>query len=115
MTYTGKLINENAQVSIEDGPILAVRGPNPIATAAGQFARWGQTQPVTVTGDPGTVDNISVVFVTNIQWAAQTAAAAMADDTTDGSVEALSDPIAPPAQTAPPTKSTAKKAQRKRQ
>jgi len=71
MTYTGRLINEDAQVSIEGGPILAVpNAPNPIATAAGQYAVWGQTQRVTVTGVPGTVDNIPVLYVTSIQWAA---------------------------------------------
>lgn len=76
MTYTGRLINEDAQVSIEGGPILAVRNSaSPIATAAGLYAVWGQTQRVTVTGDPDTVDNIPVLFVTNIQWAAQAPAA----------------------------------------
>jgi len=76
VTYTGRLINEGGQVSIEGGPTLAVRNsPNPIATAAGQYACWGQTQRVTVTGDPDFVDNIPVLFVTSIQWAAQAPAA----------------------------------------
>jgi hypothetical protein len=71
LTYTGRLINEDAQVSIEGGPILAVRNaPNPIATAAGQYAVWGQTQRVTVTGVPDLIDNIPVLYVTSIQWAA---------------------------------------------
>jgi hypothetical protein len=113
MTYTGRLINEDAQVSIENGPILAVRGPNPVATAAGQYARFGQTQPVIVTGDPDTLDNLSVLYVTNIQWAAQALAAAGDDASSDGGVESLSDAAAPGVQKAPPPKPAAKKAQRK--
>jgi hypothetical protein len=112
MTYTGRLINEDAQVSMEDGPILAVRGPNPIATAAGKFAKWGQTQPVTVTGDPGTVDNIAVVFVTSIQWATH-ASAAPADDLSQGGVASLDDAVAPPVTTAPQTITTKKSATKK--
>jgi hypothetical protein len=97
LTYTGRLINEDAQVSIENGPILAVRNnPNPIATAAGQYAIWGQTQRVTVTGEPGTVDNIVVLFVTHIQWAAQAPAAATADDFSQGGVASLDDALSPP-------------------
>ena len=95
MTYTGRLINEDAQVSIEGGPILAVRGsPNPIASAAGQYAAWGQTQPVTVTGVPDTVDNIPVLFVTSIQWAAQAPVAAAADNFSQGGVASIDESIA---------------------
>jgi hypothetical protein len=93
VTYTGRLINEDAQVSIEGGPILAVRGsPNPIASAAGQYAAWGQTQPVTVTGSPDTVDNIPVLFVASIQWAAQAPIAAAADNVSQGGVASIDEP-----------------------
>jgi len=114
--YTGRLINEDAQVSIENGPILAVRGPNPCATAAGQYASWGQTQPVTVTGEPGTVDNIDVLFVTSIHWAAQAPALGAGDSFSGGSATNVAEPVAP----APvnsgvpkPQKSTQKKSPRK--
>jgi hypothetical protein len=121
VTYTGRLINEDAQVSIEGGPILAVRGsPNPIATAAGQYAVWGQTQPVTVTGVPDTVDNIPVLFVTSIQWAAQAPAAAAVDDFSQGGVTSLDDAVASVAakpvtvNPVPPKIQTARKSARKR-
>jgi len=107
VTYTGRLINEDAQVSIEGGPILAVRNsPNPIAAAAGQYAVWGQTQRVTVTGVPDSVDNIPVLFVTSIQWAAQ----ATADDISQGGAASLDEAIAP----APGTTDIPEKAARKR-
>lgn len=116
MTYTGRLINEDAQVSIEGGPILAVRNrPNPIATAAGQYAVWGQTQRVTVTGVPGTVDNIPVLYVTSIQWAAQAPAAAADDDFSQGGVTSLDEPITPaPVKIKTPKRSASKKPARKR-
>ena len=80
---------------MEGGPILAVRGsPNPIASAAGQYAAWGQTQPVTVTGVPDTVDNIPVLYVTSIQWAAQAPVAAAADNFSQGGVAGIDEPIA---------------------
>lgn len=114
MTYTGRLINEDAQVSIEGGPILAVRGsPNPIASAAGQYAAWGQTQPVTVTGSPGTVDNIPVLFVTSIQWASQAPIAAAADNVSQGGVASIDQATATaPAKAA--KRSAPRKAPRKR-
>jgi hypothetical protein len=59
---------------MDDGTVLAVQGPNPLATAAGQFAGWGESDPVTVTGTTGMVDNTPVLYVTSIGWAEQTAA-----------------------------------------
>jgi hypothetical protein len=108
------LINEDAQVSIEGGPLLAVRdSPNPIASAAGQYAVWGQTQRVTVTGEPGTVDHIAVLFVTNIQWAAQAPSAAAADNFSPGGVMRVDDAITPASDPAA-AKTTSQKAPRKR-
>ena len=58
---------------MEDGTVLAVQGSStPCASAVGRYAKWGQTQPVTVTGTTGTVDNSPVLFVTSIRWAADT-------------------------------------------
>jgi hypothetical protein len=95
-TYTGRLNNDGAQVSIEGGPILAIRGANPCATAAGQYARFGETQPVTVTGTPGKVDNIRVLFVTSIHWAAP-APVITADDISQGGAQSIdSEPIVKP-------------------
>jgi hypothetical protein len=85
-TFTGRLNNDGPQVSIEDGPILAIRGPDPIATAARTFAPFGQSQPVTVVGTRGIVDNIRVLFVlpSDIHWAR--AAGVTADEVSVGGV-----------------------------
>ncbi len=78
-THTGKLIFGDGEVVMDDGTVLAVAGSaTPCATAAGEFAPWGDTQPVTVTGETGMVDNSPVLFVDSIQWAAQAAAPLMA-------------------------------------
>jgi hypothetical protein len=99
-TYTGRLNNDGAQVSVEKGPILAIRGENPCATAAGQYARFGETQPVTVTGTPGKVDNIRVLFVTSIHWAAPARVIAAADTSEGGAQSLDSSPVAKPKKTA---------------
>lgn len=70
-THTGKLNFGDGQVTMDDGTVLAVAGSlTPCATALAQFAKWGETQPVTVTGLPGIVNNAPVLFVSSIQWAA---------------------------------------------
>jgi hypothetical protein len=113
-TYTGRLINEEAQVSIENGPILAVRGPNPCATAAGKYASWGQTQPVTVTGDAGTVDNIDVLFVTSIHWAAQAPAVGFGESISEGGAASIDELISPAPVKKIVQKSAPQKSRRKR-
>jgi len=70
-THTGTLNFGDGQVAMDDGTVLAVAGsPTPCATAVAQYAKYGETQPVTVTSATGEVDNQSVLFVTSIQWAA---------------------------------------------
>lgn len=103
-THTGRLIFGDGEVNMEDGTVLAVQGsPTPCATAAGRYAKFGQTQPVTVTGNTGIVDNAPVLFVTNIQWAAAASAsgvAATGNFSGGGGVQSVPDAeIAPPAQT----------------
>jgi hypothetical protein len=117
-THSGRLVFSEGQVDIDDGTVLAVPGPNPLAAAAGRFAKWGQTQPVTVTGNTGTVDNSPVLYVTNIDWAAQASAVATVNDFSIGAISSVDEntTTAPqPAATAPaPQKIAAnKKAARK--
>lgn len=102
---------------MDDGTVLAVAGsPTPCATALAQYAKWGQTQPVTVTGTPGSVDNEPVLFVTSIQWAAAPDSFAAAAAT--ATAAATPAPVAPAVTTAaaalPPTPTPpAKKSKRK--
>jgi hypothetical protein len=100
-THTGRLVIGEAQVAMEDGTVLAVPGPNPCATAVARFTKWGETQPVTVTGTTGIVDNGPVLFVTSIQWAAQASVVSTAEDFSTGSVMSLDD-APPPAPVPPP-------------
>jgi hypothetical protein len=109
-THTGRLIFGDGEVAMEDGTVLAVAGsPTPCATAVARYAKWGQTQPVTVTGDTGTVDNGPALFVTSIQWAAQASAVAPTNDFSVSSVASL-DQTAPPQPKAPPAKKAGKAA-----
>ncbi len=112
-THTGTLTFGDGEVALEDGTVLAVAGSaTPLATAAGRFAKWGETQPVTVTGTTGTVNNGPVLFVTSIQWAAAAAAPAsalgMASDSTSGAAPGIAEPTAKPA-AAKPARSRSKK------
>lgn len=117
-TYTGRLNNDGPQVSIENGPILAIQGPDPCATAAREYARFGETQPVTVTGTRGKVDNISVLYVASIAWAAQAPVAATpADDLAQGGVLSVEDGdalVKPPAGLKTAKKAAARKSARTR-
>jgi len=111
-THTGRLSFGDGEVAMEDGTVLAVQGsPTPCATAAGRFAIWGETQPVTVTGNTGTVDNSPVLYVTNIQWAAAPAQASAPAATADfsGSVTNIEDA----AMASPPPKAAAAKTAKK--
>jgi hypothetical protein len=91
-THTGRLIVGDGEIDMEDGTVLAVLGsPTPRASALARYEKWGQTQPVTVTGTTGTSDGGPVLFVTSIQWAAQASAPASADDFSTGSVMSLAD------------------------
>jgi hypothetical protein len=114
-TYTGVLTDLRGQVSISNGVdqplLLALRGEdNPIASAAGAFAKYGQTDPVTVSGDMGQSGNFTVLFVTSIQPAADSddvmATAAVPQAAAAPQVEAAPAPVAK-------KKSAAKKAARK--
>jgi hypothetical protein len=112
-THTGLLIFSEGQVAVDDGTLLAIQGPNPCATAAAQLARWGQTQPVTVTGNTGLVNNTPVLFVTDVQWATQPVASISRDISPISTDTALTNPIpppaAPPVATPPPKKKMAAK------
>jgi hypothetical protein len=104
-TLTGRLIFGDDEVSMDDGTVLAVQGSaTPCATAVARYAKWGQTQPVTVAGDTGVVDNSPVLFVTSIQWAVQAAAA---DDFSVSGATSTVDALKPPQKAVP-----AKKAKR---
>jgi hypothetical protein len=105
-THTGRLVFGDGQVAVDDGTVLAVPGPSPCATAAGRFAKWGQTQPVNVTGTPDFVDNSPVLYVTKIQWAEQ-ASAATADSSSSGGVQSVADV---PVTTKTPAKKKSQKA-----
>jgi hypothetical protein len=114
-THTGILTFGDGEVALEDGTVLAVAGSStPLATAAGRFAKWGETQAVTVTGTTGIVNNAPVLFVTSIQWAAAAAAAApasalgIASDSTSGAIPGIAEPTAKPA-AAKPARSRSKK------
>lgn len=110
-THTGTLIFSEGQVALDDGTLLAIQGPSPCATAAARLARWGQTQPVTVTGTPGLVDNSPVLFVDSVQWAAPVltpnigAVEASLDHRASTAFTTAPVPIAPP----PPAKKASKK------
>jgi len=112
-THTGTLIFGDGQVAMDDGTVLAVTGPNPCATAAGRFAKWGQTQPVTVTGYTDTVDNSPVLYVTSIQWAAQAPAVVTAADSSTDAItdldQTLPSAAVKNASVTPPTLNKAKK------
>jgi len=76
--------------------VLAVAGSaTPFATAVALYEKWGQTDPVTVTGAPGMVDKTPVLFVTNIRWAEELPISAMA--LADSSMNPVMQPAAPPA------------------
>jgi len=101
-THTGRLIFGDGQVDMEDGTVLAVSGsPTPCATAVARYAKWGETQPVTVTGTTGTVDNGPVLFVTSIQWATTSDVVSMAaPESLAGAIPAAEPESAPPPQKA---------------
>jgi hypothetical protein len=100
-TYTGVLDNDGSQVSIVNGPILAIHGDDPCATAAGRFAKFGETDPVTVTGTTGKVDSLKVLFVTSIDWANEPSISAAASALSNGgAVESLDAPTPAPAKRA---------------
>jgi len=112
-THIGRLIVGDGEIDMDDGTVLAVLGsPTPRASALALYEKWGQTQPVTVTGTTGTVDNGPVLYVTHIDYAAaETANAATADNSSVGSVMSVDTATPAPAanQPAPPKKKAARK------
>lgn len=119
-THTGRLVFGDGQVAVVDddgnATVLAVTGPNPCATAAGRFAKWGPADPVTVTGTTGTVDKSPVLYVTSIQWAEQASAAVVGNFSTGGVTSVAQDApavAAPPAMAQPATKKAAQKPPKK--
>ena len=110
-TYTGVLTDLRGQVSIGNGVdpplLLALRGQdNPIASAPGAFAKYGQTDPVTVSGDMGRSGNFTVLFVTSIRPADDSDDAMAAAAVPRAELAAAPEPVAK-------KKSPAKKAARK--
>jgi hypothetical protein len=112
-THTGRLIVGDGEIDMDDGTVLAVLGsPTPRASALALYEKWGQTQPVTVTGTTGIVENGPVLYVTHIDYAAaESANAATADNTSVGSVMSLLSAAPTPAtsQPAAPKKKAARK------
>jgi len=110
-THTGRLIFGDGQVDMEDGTVLAVPGATPFATAVALYQKYGETQPVTVTGTTATVDNTPVLFVTNIRWAEQLPAAFPAPDLLVS--DAVAAPIERPGPTSPGTTTLRKSGKKK--
>ena len=108
-THIGRLIVGDGEIDMDDGTVLAVLGsPTPRASALALYEKWGETQPVIVTGTTGSVENGPVLFVTHIDYAAaESASVATADSSSVGSVMSVATP--PASQPAPAKKKAARK------